>query len=206
MCLFYSDFAEHSIAELVSHITDGDYSFFLDGFVIRTDSLRYLSMVLCGGQSSGEVSIPLLSVAGTTAGLSLSRILAGRSGLLQPLRLHRLRRAEHGTRHHRRPNGIREGERRSIHRLSETAGYSRPLLHRHSIRPGDQKRNGRQHRGSQPLLISLVNHRGILHDTTVVIENCSRVNIQLSIVTGIVLVRHCQSISLSVCCERVVVE
>ena len=77
MCLFYTDFSDHAIPELVTRITEGDYSFFLDGFVIRPDSLRYLAMVLCGGQSSGEVPLSPLSLsAGAAARVALPRVAA----------------------------------------------------------------------------------------------------------------------------------
>ena len=77
VCLFYSDFSDHAIPELVTRITEGDYSFFLDGFVIRPDSLRYLAMVLCGGQSSGEVPLSPLSLsAGAAARVALPRVAA----------------------------------------------------------------------------------------------------------------------------------
>lgn len=48
-----------------------------------------------------------------------------------------------------------QGEWHAIHRLSETAGYSRPRLHHHSLRSGDQESHRLQRRGPESLLISL---------------------------------------------------
>ena len=42
--------------------------------------------------------------------------------------------------------------------------------------------------------------------TFIFIENCEGVNLQLATASRIVLVRNCKRISLSVCCERLIME
>lgn len=53
--LFYEDITSHPLSEIIEHAVNSDYSFFLDGLVITPESLRYLSYVLCAGESLGEV-------------------------------------------------------------------------------------------------------------------------------------------------------
>ena len=48
--------------------------------------------------------------------------------------------------------------------------------------------------------------RFFLTVTFIFIENCGNVNLQLAIASGIVIVRKCSRISLSVCCERLIME
>ncbi|KNB41857.1 hypothetical protein JH06_4688 [Blastocystis sp. subtype 4] len=52
--LFYEDITSHPLSEIIEHAVNSDYSFFLDGLVITPESLRYLSYVLCAGESLGE--------------------------------------------------------------------------------------------------------------------------------------------------------
>ena len=54
--LFYEDIASHPRSEIIEHAMNGDDNYFIDGMKITPDSLRFLSYILCAGESLGEVN------------------------------------------------------------------------------------------------------------------------------------------------------